>query len=112
MLEGDAPVWALTAVLHFAATEEDRPVLCGVCLTLGDEVQVAAGGGYRLAWEGVPGRLPGEGHIILPAPAVRLLALLWKRAALSRGAPFLSLYTPSPGPTAILKQQLALAAPI
>ncbi|MEE9202675.1 MAG: DNA polymerase III subunit beta [Dehalococcoidia bacterium] len=81
VLEGDALVRALTAVLPSAATEENRPVLRGVCLTLGDKVQVVAGDGYRLAWEGVPGRLPGEGHILLPAPAVRLLAHLWKRAA-------------------------------
>ena len=81
VLEGDALVRAMTAVLPAAATESTRPALNGVCLTLGDKVQVVAADGYILSWEGVPGRLPGEGNLILPVRAVRLLAHLWKRAA-------------------------------
>jgi DNA polymerase-3 subunit beta len=81
VLDGDALVSALTAVLTCAATEQNRPVLTGVCLTLGDQVQVAAGDGFRLAWEGIPGRLPGKDHIMVPAPLVRLLQHLWKKAA-------------------------------
>ena len=81
VLEGDALVRAMTAVLPAAATESERPVLNGVCLTLGDKVQVVAADGYILSWEGVPGRLPGEGNLLLPARVVRLLAHLWKRAA-------------------------------
>ncbi len=81
VLEGDALVRAMTAVLPAAATESERPVLTGLCLTMGDKVQVVAADGYILSWEGVPGRLPGEGNLLLPARAVRLLAHLWKRAA-------------------------------
>jgi DNA polymerase-3 subunit beta len=58
VLDGDALVRAVATVLPSAATEETRPVLTGVCLTLGDEVEAAAADGFRLAWEKIPGRLP------------------------------------------------------
>ena len=81
VLAGDALVKALTAVLPYAAKEQARPVLTGVALRLGDQVEVVAADGFRLAWRSIPGRLPGDGLIILPATAVSVLKRLWKRAA-------------------------------
>ncbi|MDP2661944.1 MAG: DNA polymerase III subunit beta, partial [Dehalococcoidia bacterium] len=63
------------------ATRDDRPVLLGVCLSLGETVEVAAADGFRLAVREVPGSLPHHNkRVILPAGAVRALAHLWKLA--------------------------------
>ena len=81
VLDGDALVKALAAVAPYAATEQDRPALTGICLTLGEAVKAAAADGFRLAWETVPGKLVGEGSLIVPARAVPVLEGLWKKAA-------------------------------
>ena len=80
-MDGDALVRALTAVLPCAAGKDDtRPVLATVCLTLGESPQAAAADGFRLAWEPIPVKLPGEGNLLIPTGAVRALAHLWKHA--------------------------------
>jgi len=80
VLNGDALVRALIAVAPYAATEEARPVLTGVCLTTGDQVEAAAADGFRLIWESVPGKLSGP-SMIIPVRAVFILEHLWKKAA-------------------------------
>ena len=78
---GDALVRALTAVLPCAAGKDDtRPVLQSICLTLGENPEAAAADGFRLAWEPIPVKLPGEGSLLIPAGAVRALAHLWRHA--------------------------------
>ncbi len=66
-VDGDALVRALTAVLPAAARKDDtRPVLQSVCLTLGESPEAAAADGFRLAWEPIPVKLPGEGSFSSP----------------------------------------------
>jgi len=80
-VDGDALVRALTAVLSSAAAVDDkRPVLQTVCLTLGESPEAAAADGFRLAWEPIPVKLPGEGNLLIPTGTVRALAHLWKHA--------------------------------
>jgi DNA polymerase-3 subunit beta len=80
-VDGDALVRALTAVLPCAAGKDDtRPVLKAICLTLGENPEAAAADGFRLAWEPIPVKLPGEGNLLIPTGAVRALAHLWKHA--------------------------------
>ena len=81
VLDGTPLVKALVAVLPYASTEDARPILTGICLTLGAEMEAAASDGFRLAWEKIPGRLAGEGNLIIPARAVSLLEGLWKKGA-------------------------------
>lgn len=81
VLNGEALVRAMAEVLPCAAVSDSRPVLNSVCLTLGDALEVATADGFRLAWEPVPGRLAGEGQLIIPGNGVRLLERLWKQAA-------------------------------
>lgn len=81
VLDGDALVKALEAVLPYAATEDTRPVLEGICLTLGEKVEVAGADGFRLAWETVPGKLGTEGKLIIPPNTVKVLGQLWKKGA-------------------------------
>ena len=80
VLDGDALVRALVAVLPCAATEESRPVLNGVHLATGDTVEAVAADGFRLAWERIPGKLSGP-SMNIPARAVEVLEHLWKRGA-------------------------------
>ena len=80
MLNGDALVRTLVALAPYAATKNDRPVLSGVCLTTGDQLEVAAADGFRLIWEGIPGKLSGP-SMIIPHKGVDILEHLWKRAA-------------------------------
>lgn len=81
VLDGDALVRALSAVEPYAATEQTRPVLCGVYLATGEELEAVAANGFRLTWERIPGKLSGP-SLIIPARAVGALARLWKHGAL------------------------------
>jgi hypothetical protein len=75
----------LGAVPYTAGPKETaRPVLQAVCVTLGDVITVAAGDGFRLAWQDTSLRLTGEGSGVKQTLVLRecVLALeqLWKRA--------------------------------
>ncbi|MDP2662688.1 MAG: hypothetical protein Q8R28_18370, partial [Dehalococcoidia bacterium] len=81
VLDGDALIRAMLAVLPYAATDDARIALKSVCLTPGDTIEVAAADGFRLAWETVPGRLAGAIPMLVGTGTVEVLAHLWKRAA-------------------------------
>jgi hypothetical protein len=55
-----------------------------VCVTLGDVITVAAGDGFRLAWQDTSLRLTGEGsgvkQMLVLRECVLALEQLWKRA--------------------------------
>lgn len=85
VMDGDILLRALQAAAPFAATEESRPVLTAICLTLGDSPRAVTADGHRLALEELPGRLPGEGNLLIPAGAVKPLAHLWKGAGAAAG---------------------------
>jgi hypothetical protein len=66
-------------------TPRPRPFLTGLCLTLGEALEVAAAAGFRLAWRTLPiefiateAQPPRE---IVPAEAFNVLTRLWKRVA-------------------------------
>jgi len=75
-LDGDSLIPALLSVLPFVSKDDTRPVLQGVCLVLGNTVQVAAADGFRLAYNVLPLSFPVERTIILPAAAVSVLGHL------------------------------------
>ena len=79
-VDGDALIRALTTVLPATASDDKRPVLNTVCLTLGESPEAAAADGYRLAWQAIPAKLPGEGNILIPTRAVIALEHLWRKA--------------------------------
>jgi len=80
VLNGDALVRVLVALAPYASSDSSKPVLAGVCLTPGDEIEVAAADGFRLAWQALPGRLSGP-SMIIPHKGVDILEHLWKRVA-------------------------------
>ena len=81
-VDGDALVNYLKEVVGYASKEVARPVLTGVCFTLGDQLEVAAADGNRLAWRTLPIRLPAveeqAPRVVIPAQAFRALERLWK----------------------------------
>jgi len=79
-VDGDALVRALTTVLPYAETDTNRPVLATVCVTPGETPEAAGADGFRLAWEPLLVKLPGDRNLLIPAGAVRALANLWRHA--------------------------------
>lgn len=80
VLKGDVLVRTLSALSSYAAGESTRPVLSGVYLAPGDEIEAAAADGFRLAWRVIPGMLSGP-SMIIPLKAVDILEHMWRRAA-------------------------------
>jgi len=104
-VDGDSLVPALVSLIPYCATETTRPVLCGVAMALGENIQLAAADGFRLGVLQVPVSFPADGinTIIIPAHAIELLEHLWK-------------HTPRPTPVAdsfvglvIARRELQLA---
>ena len=78
-LNTDILIPALVAVLPYAATEEERAVLHGVTLILGDPVEVAAGDGFRMADQVLPLSFPKNITTIVPYSSVSVLKHLWEK---------------------------------
>jgi DNA polymerase-3 subunit beta len=81
-VDGDALVNNLKEVVGYASKQVTRPVLTGVCFTLGDQMEVAATDGNRLAWRTLPILLLAAEdqppRVVIPAQAFRALERLWK----------------------------------
>jgi len=82
-ISADLLVPSLVAMLDYCAESNERPVLSGVSLFLGDQLEIAAGDGFRMAYKTLPASLPpGDGlkTVILPAKAIDILEHLWRKA--------------------------------
>ena len=82
-VDGDIFLAGLEEVVHYAATESSRPVLTGVCVTLGDPVEVAGADGFRLAWKPLGISLVpqgGQNSMIIPSTTISLLRKVWRNA--------------------------------
>ena len=75
----DILIPAMYEVLAFSATETDRPVLNGVTLVMGEEIAVAAGTGFQMAYKPLPLSFPQESIVIVPQSSVAALKLLWAK---------------------------------
>lgn len=80
-LAGDSLVTALASIADYCATEKDRLVLSGVTLGLGERIEVAAGDGFRLAYQTLPISFPAEDRVIVPKGTIEALAHLWARVS-------------------------------
>ncbi len=79
-LAGDALIPALKSVLPYTSPEASRPVLHGVTLLFSEEdIQVAAGDGYRMAYQVLPLSFPVGQTIVIPANGVNLILHLWAK---------------------------------
>jgi len=79
-IDGDMLVPNLKSVVAYCATEETRPVLTGVSLSFNESFEIAAGDGFRMAYQTLPISFPAEGKVIIPAHAVNILDGLWGKA--------------------------------
>jgi len=75
----DTLIPAMSEVLSFAAKEDDRPVLKGVSLVMGDEIAVAGGDGFRMAYKTLPLSFPKEKTFVVPMSSVIALKLLYDK---------------------------------
>ncbi|MBI4284522.1 MAG: hypothetical protein HY670_01300 [Chloroflexi bacterium] len=101
-VDGETLVPALSAMTAYCATQKDRLVLTGVHLTIGETVEVAAGDGFRLAYQTLPiamSPVDGVDRAVIPAGAVTILGHLWRKVP---GAPLDGF------PARLLKRRLEL----
>lgn len=105
-VDGDALVGALEDITPYTIREESRPVLTGVCLTLGDPAEVCGADGFRLAYRPLPFAVPplegGPPTLIIPRETVRVLAHLWRKVGKKPANP----------PEGLLVQMLTARRPI
>lgn len=89
-VDGDAFLAGLEQVAGFVAADTSRPVITGVCVTLGDPVEVAGADGFRLAWQPLGFAIqPPDGisQLIIPAKSVAALMTIWRGASKTPAIP-------------------------
>jgi DNA polymerase-3 subunit beta len=77
-MDGNVLMTALTSSAKYCAAEQDRPVLNGVSIFPGENLDIAAGDGFRMAYQTIPATFPIEQPLIIPSGAVSLLGALWQ----------------------------------
>jgi len=77
-MDGNVLMAALTSSAKYCATEQDRPVLNGVAIFPGEKLDIAAGDGFRMAYQTIPATFPIEQPLIIPSGAVTILNSLWQ----------------------------------
>lgn len=102
-LNGDILLPAMLSVLRYTAKKDDRPVLSGVTLVMGDPMRIAAGDGFRMAYQDLALSFPQDITVIVPASSVTALYHLWAKTP----------RTPSPSheliPVIMAKKQVTVA---
>ena len=80
-VDGDTLVPALLSMVGYCATEDTRPVLCGVTLSFGDTLAIAASNGFKLAYQVLPIAFPAEGveTAIISTRTIHILGHLWDK---------------------------------
>jgi DNA polymerase-3 subunit beta len=79
-IDGDRLIDAMLSVVGYCATEETRPVLTCVNLSIGETIEVAAADGFRLAYQVIPIDSGVEDNINIPAKSVIVLSNLWSKS--------------------------------
>jgi len=79
VVDGDRLVKALMSVVDYCSTDAARPILSGVSLNLGETIELAAGDGFRMAYQILPIAFPAEDQVIIPAHSVQVLGDLWNK---------------------------------
>ena len=77
-MDGNTLLAALTSISKYCAKDDDRPVLTGVAIFPGEPLDIAAGDGFRMAYQTIPEPFPIEEPLIIPSRSVSLLSSLWQ----------------------------------
>ncbi|GAJ01529.1 unnamed protein product, partial [marine sediment metagenome] len=78
-LNGDILFPAMLSVLRYTARTATRPVLRGVTLVMGDPMRIAAGDGFRMAYQDMDLSFPHDNTVVVPAGSVTALYHLWQK---------------------------------
>ena len=77
-MDGNVLINALASAAEYCAGDETRPVLNGVAIFPGEKLDIAAGDGFRMAYQTISVSFPIEEPIIIPHEAVSLISSLWR----------------------------------
>jgi len=77
-MDGNVLVTALASAANYCSNDESRPVLNGVAIFPGENLDIAAGDGFRMAYQTIPASFPIEQPLIIPSTAVWVLSSLWQ----------------------------------
>jgi len=77
--DGDRLIAAMMSVVDYCATEDTRPVLNCVNLSIGENTDIAAADGFRIACQVIPVVSPVQDNMNIPASSVRILGGLWNK---------------------------------
>jgi DNA polymerase-3 subunit beta len=77
-MDGNVLVKALASAANYCATDQTRPVLNGVAIFPGENLDIAAGDGFRMAYQTIAESFPIEKPLIIPSSAVWVLSSLWQ----------------------------------
>ncbi len=78
-IDGDKLVPALQSVARYCSSDDARAALTGVSFSLNKTIELAAGDGFRMAYQILPIEFPSKGKTIIPAHSIEVLAGLWKK---------------------------------
>ncbi len=104
LIDGDTLISAMLAALPYTASDDSRPVLSGVCLTLGNPIVVDAGDGFRMSHHVLGLSFPLEEKVIVPAHGVDVLVHVFTKTPRTPPADATSLI-----PIITAKRQLHMA---
>ena len=77
-MDGNELVTALASAAGYCSNDASRPVLNGVVIFPGENLDVAAGDGFRMAYQTITGSFPIEQPLIIPAESVGILYSVWQ----------------------------------
>lgn len=101
VVKGDIFIRNLVEVAPYAASEQARPVLTCICLTLGERLRLAGADGFRLGYTEMEYALTGAENgkqKLLPADVAGVLEQVWKLAPLPPAKPAESIASLVPVP--------------
>lgn len=82
-VDGDTLIPALLSMVEYCFTGDEKPVLKGVSIFLGDSIEIFAGDGYRMAYKELPIAIPPTDDlktVIIPRHTIEVLNHLWRKA--------------------------------
>jgi DNA polymerase-3 subunit beta len=77
-MDGNVLIPALASAASYCSSDSSRPVLNGVAIFPGENLDVAAGDGFRMAYQTIPATFPIEEPLVIPSGAVEILHSLWQ----------------------------------
>jgi len=77
-MDGNVLVTALSSAANYCSDDASRPILSGVSIFPGEHLDIAAGDGFRMAYQTISETFPIEQPLVIPASAVLILHSLWQ----------------------------------